>query len=48
MYFRCAVDETVNIYTSHDPNVKFSMQAFKFIGQYDQVRMKKKKKKKKH
>ncbi|KAK9953613.1 hypothetical protein ABG768_017595 [Culter alburnus] len=33
----CAADETVNIYTSHDPNVKFSMEAFKFIGQYDQV-----------
>ncbi|KAK9953614.1 hypothetical protein ABG768_017596 [Culter alburnus] len=33
----CAVDETVNIYTSHDPSVKFSMEAFKFIGQYDQV-----------
>ncbi|KAF4096106.1 hypothetical protein G5714_023709 [Onychostoma macrolepis] len=33
----CGVDETVNIYTSHQPNVKFSMEAFKFIGQYDQV-----------
>ncbi|XP_067291169.1 deleted in malignant brain tumors 1 protein-like [Pseudorasbora parva] len=33
----CGVDETVTIYTSHEPNVKFSMQAFKFIGQYDQV-----------
>lgn len=42
MYSRCAADETVNIYTSHDPNVKFSMEAFKFIGQYDQVRMDKK------
>ncbi|KAL1249044.1 hypothetical protein QQF64_022362 [Cirrhinus molitorella] len=33
----CEVDETVYIYTSHQPNVKFSMEAFKFIGQYDQV-----------
>lgn len=39
LYVRCGVDETVNIYTSHQPNVKFSMEAFKFIGQYDQVRM---------
>jgi len=41
MYFRCGVDETVKIYTSHEPNVKFSMEAFRFIGQYDQVRIKK-------
>ncbi|KAI2649291.1 Oncoprotein-induced transcript 3 protein [Labeo rohita] len=33
----CEVDETVHIYTSHQPDVKFSMEAFKFIGQYDQV-----------
>ncbi|XP_051738338.1 deleted in malignant brain tumors 1 protein-like isoform X2 [Ctenopharyngodon idella] len=33
----CVTDETVNIYTSHEPSVKFSMEAFKFIGQYDQV-----------
>ncbi len=41
MHFRCVVDETVNIYTSHQPNIKFSMDAFKFIGQYDQVKKKK-------
>ncbi|KAK7124081.1 hypothetical protein R3I93_022249 [Phoxinus phoxinus] len=33
----CGVDETVHIYTSHESSVKFSMEAFKFIGQYDQV-----------
>ncbi|XP_059390483.1 CUB and zona pellucida-like domain-containing protein 1 [Carassius carassius] len=33
----CGVDETVNIHTSHQPNVQFSLEAFKFIGQYDQV-----------
>ncbi|XP_016396148.1 deleted in malignant brain tumors 1 protein-like [Sinocyclocheilus rhinocerous] len=33
----CGVDDTVKIYTSHQPNVKFRMEAFKFIGQYDQV-----------
>ncbi|XP_073686421.1 uncharacterized protein [Garra rufa] len=33
----CGVDETVQIYTSHQPDVKFSIEAFKFIGQYDQV-----------
>lgn len=38
MYFRCGVDETVIIYTSHESSVKFSIEAFKFIGQYDQVR----------
>lgn len=46
MFFRCEVDETVHIYTSHESSVKFSMEAFKFIGQYDQVRMDKKKQKK--
>ncbi|XP_050953720.1 CUB and zona pellucida-like domain-containing protein 1 [Labeo rohita] len=33
----CEVDETMNIYTSHQPNVRFSIDAFKFIGQYDKV-----------
>ncbi|XP_050953719.1 uncharacterized protein LOC127155514 [Labeo rohita] len=33
----CGVDGTVNIYTSHQSSAKFSMEAFKFIGQYDQV-----------
>ncbi|KAK2869746.1 hypothetical protein Q8A67_024138 [Cirrhinus molitorella] len=33
----CVVDETVHIQTSHESNVKFSIEAFKFIGQYDQV-----------
>ncbi|XP_073686423.1 uncharacterized protein [Garra rufa] len=33
----CGVDETVQIYTSHQSNVKFSMEAFMFIGQYEQV-----------
>lgn len=42
MFFRCGADETVRIYTSHESSVKFSMEAFKFIGQYDQVRMDKK------
>ncbi len=42
MHFRCVVDETVKIYTSHQPNVQFSMDAFKFIGQFDQVKRTKK------
>ncbi|KAL0157005.1 hypothetical protein M9458_048251 [Cirrhinus mrigala] len=37
MYVRCGVDETVYIYTSHQSNAKFRMEAFKFIGQYEQV-----------
>lgn len=33
----CPSDETVQLYTSHEPSVRFGMQAFKFIGLYDQV-----------
>ncbi|XP_051969881.1 CUB and zona pellucida-like domain-containing protein 1 [Xyrauchen texanus] len=33
----CGVDSTVRILSNHESNVRFSMEAFKFIGQYDQV-----------
>ncbi|XP_052008323.1 ZP domain-containing protein-like [Xyrauchen texanus] len=33
----CILDETVQFYTSHEPMVRFAMQAFKFIGLYEQV-----------
>ncbi|KAI7792546.1 uncharacterized protein LOC130547239 [Triplophysa rosa] len=33
----CKVDSTVKFLSSHQSSVKFSMDAFKFIGQFDQV-----------
>ncbi|KAK2894454.1 hypothetical protein Q8A67_011683 [Cirrhinus molitorella] len=33
----CILDETVEFYTSHQPMVRFGMQAFQFIGMHDQV-----------
>ncbi|XP_051953500.1 uncharacterized protein LOC127623210 [Xyrauchen texanus] len=33
----CILDETVQFYTSHNPMVRFAMEAFKFIGLHDQV-----------
>ncbi|XP_056622942.1 uncharacterized protein LOC130436055 [Triplophysa dalaica] len=33
----CALDGTVEFYTSHEPTVRFSLEAFKFIGLHDQV-----------
>ncbi|CAM4579821.1 unnamed protein product [Leuciscus chuanchicus] len=33
----CIMDETVEFYTSHQPMVRFGLQAFQFIGMHDQV-----------
>ncbi|KAL0167584.1 hypothetical protein M9458_035806, partial [Cirrhinus mrigala] len=33
----CVLDETVEFYTSHQPMVRFGLQAFQFIGMHDQV-----------
>ncbi|XP_067276094.1 uncharacterized protein [Pseudorasbora parva] len=33
----CILDETVQFYTSHQPMVRFGLQAFQFIGMHDQV-----------
>ncbi|XP_056334793.1 ZP domain-containing protein [Danio aesculapii] len=33
----CILDDTVEFYTSHQPMVRFSMQAFQFIGLHQQV-----------
>ncbi len=38
MFFRCILDETVEFYTSHQPMVRFGLQAFQFIGMHEQVR----------
>ncbi len=38
MFFRCILDETVEFYTSHQPMVRFSLQAFQFIGMHEQVK----------
>lgn len=37
-FFRCIMDETVEFYTSHQPMVRFGLQAFQFIGIHDQVK----------
>uniref|UniRef100_A0A8C1C1N4 ZP domain-containing protein n=1 Tax=Cyprinus carpio carpio TaxID=630221 RepID=A0A8C1C1N4_CYPCA len=33
----CILDETVEFYTSHQPMVRFGLQAFQFIGMHEQV-----------
>ncbi|XP_026142838.1 uncharacterized protein LOC113118128 [Carassius auratus] len=33
----CILDETVEFYTSHEPTVRFGLQAFQFIGMHEQV-----------
>ncbi|XP_042600437.1 uncharacterized protein LOC109109463 [Cyprinus carpio] len=33
----CILDETVEFYTSHQPVVRFGLQAFQFIGMHEQV-----------
>lgn len=36
---RCKMDPTIRTYsTNHSRQLRFSMEAFKFIGQHDQVR----------
>lgn len=38
LFYRCKVDETVEIYANgNNSKVQFAMKAFKFIGQHDQV-----------
>ncbi len=39
MFFRCILDETVEFYTSHQPMVRFGLQAFQFIGMHEQVKL---------